>query len=370
MPDGSPRPGGFLWCGGATAGGFLPVADARPVVDDVLALVSEGLRSARNSGTPADDAAGSLAQELGATREPSITTMEGLRARIATLAPRDVPSVDLIAAALAAWVHADPSHTSKRLQAARVEAAHDRDAGPHLSGVGQPEVLAIGLRLDLPSDQVVLAALDGMGAATDRVDAVAAAATAGLLRELVGGRDVRGALRAVSSVLHRLDEPAALEVDARMRRGAAARGADDVAGPVGPSVADQFAVVVAALVAHPSSVERWVALDVAAQAGRTARDLATVVLAARHGGPEGDTPVSAEVDAVARALARATDDGPRSRRPQSRGGSGGSGRSSSASTTPSGPMRIGPVPRGSASPWKTGTVVDPQRSSSAANHAG
>lgn len=313
--DGPSRLDGFLWCGGADAGGFLAAPDRGLTADRAMSLVADRLRSARGSGVPTDVAIMDLAAELAATSEPSVTTMTLLRERLAALALPDLPAVERITAALSAWVQQDAEHGDARIRAAADLAAQAGRADvPGRSAVlGSTAPIVQAVPFGLVGGWSPERAFTGFGLASVPegpwpIDVVAGAALAAVLRAMSNGADLLAGLRVTSALLHRLRQrPGGAAVDAVVRAaaGRAQDGSDHgdaLAALRGTSDADTLAVAVYVVLTHPYVGDRTAAIASAERAGDDAARVVRVLLGAIHGA-EVDTVVETDVTEVAHRLA-------------------------------------------------------------------
>ncbi|WIB58758.1 hypothetical protein DEJ13_09755 [Curtobacterium sp. MCLR17_007] len=308
------RPDGFLWCGGADAGGFLAAPDRGLAADQALSLVAERLRSSRGSGVPTGATVTDLVAELAATSEPSVTTMTVLRERLAASARPDLPPVQRIAAALSTWVQQGAERSGARLRGAAATAAHvDRTDHPGrvaVLGSMSPMVAAIPFGLVggwSPEQAFTEFGLFSAPADAWSLDVVAGAATAAVLRAVTDGADLSKGLRETSALLHRLQQPSGATVDAALRAAAArARERSDhgavLMAPSGTSDVDALSVAVSLVLSRPEPGGRSAAIALAEASGADAACVVRVLLAALRGaGP--DAAVPADVRAVAQRLA-------------------------------------------------------------------
>lgn len=306
---------GFLWCGGADAGGFLAAPDRGLAADRAMSLVADRLRAARGSGVPTDVAVMDLALELEAKSEPFVTTMTVLRERLAASALPDLPAVERITAALSAWVQPDADQGGARIRAAADLAAQAGRADvPGRSAVlGSAASIIQAVPFGLVGGWSPERAFTGFGLASVPegpwpIGIVAGTALAAVLRAVSNGADLLAGLRVASALLRRLRQrPEGAAVDSVVRAAAArARDGSDhgdaLATLRGTSDADTLAVAVYVVMTHPDVGDGTAAIALAERAGDDAACVVRVLLAALHGA-DVDTVAPAEVTAVSQRLA-------------------------------------------------------------------
>lgn len=316
VPDELGQVGAFLWAGGATAAGFVPVPGTTPRTENLGAPVAERLRAASRSGIAADRAVAAVAHDLGATRDDALTTLAALDARVATLLPPVVGSVDRIVAALdAVGVGTNPGTDDLRVAAALADREQTVPGG---SGPVVLQAVPFGLVMRWSPDQAFTEAgrrtADG-GAWPS--DGIAAAAVAATLRTVVDGNDLRAGLRTTSALLHRLQQPGGVQVDEQIRAGARLAGerprdAAAVTELSGATAADALAVAVYVVLTHPARDDVPAAIAMAEAVGGVEASLVRVFLGALHGPGPGET-ADAAVRRVATALAEGAPQSPRRR---------------------------------------------------------